>query len=777
MNILSDFRQKTEASDDSRIIRLARTAVLEILSFLGAALLASVNVSQVFSPFGIAFATAVDGKYLISSCFGAAAGYILTQDSLSALRYICALLCSAVLVSLLRQFKKSSGFKLTVPLTAFGSLLLTGATVLFAGDTTPTDFAVIFGEACIGFAAAYIFTQSLGALSVFSAHGGFRQNELQGLAVCLLLLLVSLKDITLFSFSFSRALAVLLLLIMSLVSAESGLTVAVAAGLIFYCDEAVATASFICTAAGLAVAVAGNRGKLIKSAVFFGSYAVLYAFAVASADKLYLLTEAFVGCAAFAAVPESVYKRFKAFLLTVNEPDRTQSQRQTVLTRLDSAAAAVAQVTDCVGAASELLKAEYTDTELELYTRVRDEICAGCSHYSICWTRNFSDCKRAFDTMNETLKNNEKLNSENLPRYLNGCCPRKSELAQCFTHRYLEHTVSENMQRQVNSLRELTAKQLGGLHAMLSETSAQLSVPVRSDSDTADRIYLMLREEFSVKAKSVACTYSEQSRLKIEIRLRQKPERLSEKQLCAALEEICGVYLSHPVVNELDGEISVVVYERTRYRVEAAASRACADSESLCGDSYEGFYDSEGNYCAVLSDGMGTGLRAAIDSSLTVTMAARLIKAGFSCDSALKLVNCAMLLRSSKESLSTADIVKIDLYSGRATFCKAGACRSLVKHRSKITEVNCASMPLGILNETDTAEQSLQLKSGDLLLLCSDGAYEYCDDEVRDAFAVSLDESVSEITQRTLLAAKNKRKACKSDDITVIAIRLRENKA
>ena len=89
--------------------------------------------------------------------------------------------------------------------------------------------------------------------------------------------------------------------------------------------------------------------------------------------------------------------------------------------------------------------------------------------------------------------------------------------------------------------------------------------------------------------------------------------------------------------------------------------------------------------------------------------------------------------------------------------------------------VGAVSMPLGILKDISLDEQSVQLSAGDLVLLGSDGAFEYSANAVRNAFSVSLGESVSAISQRALIAAKKAKRGGHADDITVIAIRLCKN--
>ena len=767
----NSVREKLSAAVGGRLSGIFEAAVLQLFFFMGGALSASVNGFGVISPFGTAFAVCCDGRFLISSCIGAAAGYVLSHDSVSALRYICSLLCAAVVVSLLRRSDRLRKTVLTECLCVFASMLATGVTVMLAQQIRLESLAVYFGEALTGFAAAYVFTCSRRAVKPFLARGGFSRHQLQCVIMFTLIMLLSLSEITLFSFSPARALAVFLMLTAVELNCDFGVT-AVAFGLIFAFDRQVEATAFIYSAAGLAAGIVPKAGKVFRGAAFLISYCSVYAFFTASADRLFQVAEVTAACIVFMCLPDGVFLRIRQRLLIADEQENTASARRAVIARLDEAATAVSQISDCVGAAAALLKPAESDAKSEVILRVRDEVCAQCSHFGLCWSRNFSDCRRAFESMDEDMRNNKILSPDSLPRFLAGCCPNKQVLVQSFMHRYLERCADESSSRQIEQLREITRQQLGGLNMMLGEMSDELSSPVITDRELADGIYRLLREEFSLKVRTVVCFRDVRGRLKIEIRVSCKPEKLSAYNFIKALEETCAVALSNPQTEETRDGIVIRLCERARYRVEAAASRSSADGGGLCGDSYEGFYDGEGNYYAVLSDGMGTGYRAAVDSSLTVTMAVKLIKAGFSVASALRLVNCAMLLRSSGETLCTADVLKVDLYTGTASFYKAGACCSLVKRRSRLIEIDSASMPLGILSETEIAEQSVSLGDGDLVLIGSDGAYEYCGNSAKNAFCVSAGESVGEITQRVLLETKKAREGGRADDVTVIAVRL-----
>ena len=169
---------------------------------------------------------------------------------------------------------------------------------------------------------------------------------------------------------------------------------------------------------------------------------------------------------------------------------------------------------------------------------------------------------------------------------------------------------------------------------------------------------------------------------------------------------------------------------------------------------------------------MGTGMRAAVDSSLASSMTAKLLRSGFSHSAAFRLVNSALLLKSTEESLATLDVLSIDLYSGNATLCKAGAVATLVRKNESVTAVNRASMPLGILDEADFVSTQFKLRKGDTVVMASDGAFEYSLDTAKRLLSSEKDASVESLAEKIAEVSKHERSKKTKDDVTVIALKL-----
>lgn len=189
---------------------------------------------------------------------------------------------------------------------------------------------------------------------------------------------------------------------------------------------------------------------------------------------------------------------------------------------------------------------------------------------------------------------------------------------------------------------------------------------------------------------------------------------------------------------------------------------------TLCGDTIKTVNDGHGRSVLIISDGMGQGGRAAIDGAMGAGLLSRLLAAGFGFDSALKVVNSALLVKSADESLATLDCACVDLFTGRAEIYKAGAPATYIVKNGKITKCELSSLPAGILRSVEFAKRTAALNDGDLIVMASDGISAPDTEILLNAQDMSADTLANAILQSALEAAKNTRE----DDMSVIAARL-----
>lgn len=148
------------------------------------------------------------------------------------------------------------------------------------------------------------------------------------------------------------------------------------------------------------------------------------------------------------------------------------------------------------------------------------------------------------------------------------------------------------------------------------------------------------------------------------------------------------------------------------FQAELAIAQHVCNNGSLCGDHCTYFNDGLGRMVMIVSDGMGSGGRAAVDGAMAAGILAKLAKAGISFDCALRIVNSALLVKSGDESLATLDVARVDLFSGKAEFCKAGAAVSYVVRKGKIHRVDLPSLPARNFDGNQLRQGNLSASGG-----------------------------------------------------------------
>ena len=174
----------------------------------------------------------------------------------------------------------------------------------------------------------------------------------------------------------------------------------------------------------------------------------------------------------------------------------------------------------------------------------------------------------------------------------------------------------------------------------------------------------------------------------------------------------------------------------------------------------------------IISDGMGKGGRAALDGAMGAGLLSKLLSAGFGFDSSLKVVNSALLVKSSEESLATLDCACVDLFTGNCEFFKAGAPRSYIVKKSSLTKCELSSMPAGILRGIEFAKRTTVLNVGDEIIMMSDGITDVGEDLLDEFLKYDDSDSPNDRAKEILDFAVAHSDSRHRDDMSVIVARL-----
>lgn len=336
-----------------------------------------------------------------------------------------------------------------------------------------------------------------------------------------------------------------------------------------------------------------------------------------------------------------------------------------------------------------------------------------------------------------------------------------------------EYTAREVILEKTNQIRTVAADQFFSISGMLEDLAHEFDEAEIFDAAASAKIRRLLGE-FDIFPQSISVVEDKFGRIRVEILTDSDADKLDNPLFAKEIGKICNRYFEAGQLTSFQEETMLSFYEKALYRLDIGSAQYSADGH-LCGDTIKLLHDSKGHSILIISDGMGKGARAALDGAMGAGLLSRLLHAGFGFDSALKVVNCALLVKSNDESLATLDIANIDLFTGKCEIFKAGAPASYIIRGGNVTKCALSSLPAGILRGIEFAKRTAVLRLDDCVLLCSDGITDLGDDWLYQTVAKAGEASPQALADYILAAAMKASGDCPRDDMSIIAARLLRN--
>lgn len=432
--------------------------------------------------------------------------------------------------------------------------------------------------------------------------------------------------------------------------------------------------------------------------------------------------------------------------------------------RLCFAADAIAGVSAGLNAAADTLERRYAVTYDKIADDAADRVCRNCPNNMVCWGQKYELFHSEFNRLVRQLRSGTELTELSMsPQAAEECIARSSvvKAVNAAYSRYLAATADE---RRVRELRRIYTEQLASVHDILEDMGYSAGRG-GGKNRTAEKRAEKALSDCGLREPSAFISHDRRGRLLLEAygsgELKTDKEFLGELLISAL-----GTELELPEVSSSGGRVRVTVTERTQFSAEIGAFQLCKGKNRVCGDCYDSFTDPSGQLYIILSDGMGSGSRARIDSALACSMLTKLLKSGISLGAALETVNTSLMVKSADESFATLDICRIDLNTGECAVFKAGASTTYIKCADRLVRATLSSPPAGTGGKLTVPAQRFTVGNGDVIIMTTDGAA--VDEEwlSRELSVRSDPQELSEKIARTARSAENGRE----DDISVIAV-------
>lgn len=220
--------------------------------------------------------------------------------------------------------------------------------------------------------------------------------------------------------------------------------------------------------------------------------------------------------------------------------------------------------------------------------------------------------------------------------------------------------------------------------------------------------------------------------------------------------------------------------EEANYHLLTGIAKAVKETEQVSGDNYS-FYEAEnGRMVAILSDGMGSGEKASEDSERVIEKMERLLEAGFRKETAVQMINGALVAAGQEENMSTLDLCDINMYTGACEFTKVGAACSYIKRGRLVDRLSALNFPLGVFGQIEPENLHRVLQSGDYVIMLSDGILDALSQGIGEEMLPEIIGRIeytnpNEIANQILAYCLKQSNGQVRDDMTVLVLGIWEN--
>ena len=647
---------------------------------------------------------------------------------------------------------------------AGAAYFICGIIASFSYKITAALVTAIVFRGIISGAAAFLFGKMISAAEEGTA---FAPENRIALAAVYTLLVCMLCTVSTGTFNIGRAAGAVVILAAAYKagSGAGGTAAALTAFAAGISSSALLPSSpiFICSA--LAAGLFRRSGRLILALAFLGAGltgALVYGM---PSDAMKLMADMTAAAVVFCALPDKVFRKPAARAVGTSSVPVMQYGR-----RLRFASAAVSDVRESFSKAAQVLEGKEQTTDIS--GRVCEKVCSFCRTSAFCGESEKHRIENYFRPTEKILEKKGFITEKELHSFLE-CCPHRSAVAEAFNSSFRRSQSERRFGDASECMREITAEQLESTEKMLEQLSAGAELFPCCDDELSEYINEIISSA-GVKNSRAALFFDRSGRVYIECfyegMLNIKPDELTEKLSGAVDRE-----LAPPESVSLGGITRLCFHEQEDLEAEIGSAKVNGREETS-GDFGTVFRDGFGNLSVILSDGMGSGARAAVESCMTVSVVARMMRAGLGSEAAVRLINLLLLAKSSEECFSTIDLLTINMFSGKAELVKLGAAQTFVKTNGTVKTVESWSTPVGIVSSVEVNRRSFQLGDGDQIVMITDGICEDCFPRVRELM-LSIGVTAQDCAERIIGAAENiheneKNNLYRQDDKTVYVVKL-----
>lgn len=755
------------------LLKEAKKLVLKLVYFLLGIIFSQGSILN-GNPFGVAISTAAPKAYSISAIVGASVGYLFLPRLSRGIGYISIILMIASIRWILNNFEQLQKHALFLPTLSFTLAGMIEIFINYSSDTGLQYIYTTFTDAFMIAVSTYFFAQSFKYFANSECTDSKRLKVIQTF-ISLLVASVALSPVKFCGLSVGRILSIIIIAFAaycggayggSVVGTSIGTAVEILSSGRLYLSGMYAFS-------GMAAGICSNGSRVRACGAFLICSAIfLFNSAVPSNILVLSIYETIVGVVILALIPPKAINYLKA-LFKITKQSYTPQEHEGKGSEKKYISETIKSISNAAEGAIHVAFSEAKPELKSVCMNSATKACTNCNLKSFCWDRNREATKKDFE---EAILNIIDGSKETDTKYkISQNCKNSNEIIENIRKTVYDYEDGIEAKIRAKEIVSGMSEKFSFAEAILGYADERTKINDNMDLVKSTKIKSLLGD-YKIETVRTECRISAADKLFIEIEVMKIENReLITQEILDKMSLICEKPLSSPVTFDVENRILIRISEKEVFAPKICVGRHNCNNGEFCGDYCSHFRDGAGKFFAIISDGMGSGGRAAADGAVTAGIIERLIRLRVDPTSALKIANLSISGKASEESLTAVDIMAFDLYSGETEIVKAGAPVTFILRDNEIDKIEDSSLPIGIFDEINVSVNRFKLSEGDSIIMLSDGITDigtaWIEDKLKEPKGLKENALADYIIKETV----NKRYMKHDDDATVAIINIFKN--
>lgn len=729
---IDNYKRAKDSENVKNNMKIEASSIGLIMAMVAGLLISRVyldmtfGVVQVLAPFGLAYLIAItnyERKYILSSSLGVIVGYITLFNKVSNFSAYIIISTIVTIISMSKLNKKARNIASFI--TVFSGLFVYG--VLVGSSDIILHLIGAISVTALVFPIYYVVSYTLKCIEEINTQHFFSIDEIVSIELFICLLIVGIGTLSINDISFRNIAAILFIIALAFISdtnmgAGAGITMGIILG---FATGNLMESIAIYGACGLVAGIFRESGKLFTALSFNIIFIIVTLYSGVFNNISFI--EALVGTGIFLLIPKKIYNKIS---LEINKDKKVGHFSEVRFAEIkDELTERLKDFTEVLSIMGKSLNNLVGNDKLAIKNKgnalvenLSDRTCSDCDMRYMCWKRELHQTYNAFSDLIRNYENN----SGAFPHELEKKCIKKYALVKNLEDIMNIYMVNETLKSRLGEGRKILSNHINNMSVTISEIVDEFGNELHLCTDVEKSIKKFLLK-YGINFGSLICYNDKNGRIKIKMQMENcMGSQTCIKTVLPIISETIGKNMSIGSegcnINSKNNMCEIVIEEAPKYHINSHVAVATKEGEKFTGDSYSYGRTKDGNYITVISDGMGSGPEAGLESKVSVEIIEKFMEVGFDEKIAIDAVNAIMSIKFSEdEKFSTLDMNKIDLYTGNAKFMKVGAIESFIKRGNKVEVINSNTLPFGVLEEPDVDTVEKQVSNGDVIVSISDG--------------------------------------------------------